>query len=44
MGGHFAALIVGQGETFLGFDAVEHMTKTVEGGFGPGVVRFGWSP
>ena len=41
MGGHFAALVVSQGQTFLGFDAVEHMTKTVESGFGPGVVHFG---
>jgi len=36
MGRHSTILIVGQGQMFLGFDAVEHMTKTVESRFGPG--------
>jgi len=44
MGGHFATLIISQGETFLGFNAVEHMTKTVQGCFSAGIVHFGQHP
>ena len=41
MGGPFPVLIVSHRQTFLGLDATGHLTKTVEGGFGTGVVHSG---